>query len=90
MEITTDIYLKGTAWNKAINSLGDIFATRTNYSLFMLSLAIGIMYDRRTNIPIENGEDVRTVPRNVLNNNDSSLYLPKPGSRFWARIREST
>ena len=37
----------------------------------MLSLAIGIMYDRRTNIPIENGEDVRTVPRNVLNNNDN-------------------
>ena len=71
MEITTDIYLKGTAWNKAINSLGDIFATRTNYSLFMLCLAIGIMYDRRTNTPIENGEDVRTVPRNVLNNNDN-------------------
>lgn len=71
MEITTDVYLKGTAWNKAISSLGDIFATRTNYSLFMLSLAIGIMYDRRTNTPIENGEDVRTVPRNVLNNNDN-------------------
>ncbi len=32
---------------------------------------IGIMYDRRTNTPIENGEDVRTVPRNVLNNNDN-------------------
>lgn len=29
------------------------------------------MYDRRTNTPIENGEDVRTVPRNVLNNNDN-------------------
>ena len=37
MEITNDIQLKGTAWNKAISDLGDIFATRTHYSLFMLS-----------------------------------------------------
>lgn len=46
MEITNDIQLKGTAWNKAISDLGDIFATRTHYSLFMLSLSIGIMYDK--------------------------------------------
>lgn len=42
MEITNDIQLKGTAWNRAIHELGDIFATRTHYSLFMLSLSIGI------------------------------------------------
>lgn len=71
MEITNDIQLRGTAWNKAINELGDIFATRTHYSLFMLSLSIGIMYDRRIEIPVENGEDIKSVPRNVLNNNDN-------------------
>ena len=71
MEITSDIQLKGTAWNKAITGLSDIFTTRTHYSLFMLSLAIGIMYDKRIETPEENGEDVKNVPRNVISNNDN-------------------
>lgn len=71
MEITTDIHLKGTAWNKAITGLVDIFTTRTHYSLFMLSLAIGIMYDKRIETPEENGEEIKSVPRNVINNNDN-------------------
>lgn len=71
MEITTDISLKGTAWNRAIAGLNNIFTTRTHYSLFMLSLAIGIMYDKRIETPEENGEDTKSVPRNVLNNNDN-------------------
>lgn len=71
MEITTDIHLKGTAWNKAIEELSEIFSTRTHYSLFMLCLAIGIMYDKRVDSPVENGEDVKSVPRNVILNNDN-------------------
>ena len=71
MEITTDVSLKGTAWNKAITGLSNIFTTRTHYSLYMLSLAIGIMYDRRIENPEEHGEDVKSVPRNVINNNDN-------------------
>lgn len=71
MEITSDIQLKGTAWNKAITALSDIFKTRTHYSLFMLSLAIGIMYDKRIETPEENGEEPKSVPRNVINNNDN-------------------
>ncbi|WP_288230639.1 hypothetical protein [uncultured Faecalicoccus sp.] len=71
MVITNDILLRGTAWNIAISELGDIFSTRTHYSLFMLSLSIGIMYDKRIESPVENGEDVKSVPRNVLNNNDN-------------------
>ena len=71
MEITTDIHLKGTAWNKAITGLADIFTPRTHYSLFMLSLAIGIMYDKRIETPEENGEEMKSVPRNVINNNDN-------------------
>lgn len=71
MEITSDIHLKGTAWNTAIENLSCIFTTRTHYSLFMLCLAIGIMYDKRVENPVENGEDAKSVPRNVIINNDN-------------------
>jgi len=70
MEITSDIQLKGTAWNKIIKDLSDIFTTRTHYSLYMLSLAVGIMYDKRIEDPDENGEEMKSVPRNVIMNND--------------------
>lgn len=71
MELTTDVSLRGTAWNQAIDTLAPIFKTRTNYSLYMLALTIGVMYDRRIEKPEENGEDIRSVPRNVLQNNDN-------------------
>ena len=72
MEITTDISLKGTAWNTAIEKLSDIFKTRPNYMIYMLSLSIGIMYDKREEkLPIEEGEETRSVPRNVIRNNDN-------------------
>ena len=71
MELTTDVSLRGTAWNQAIDTLAPIFKTRTNYFLYMLALAIGVMYDRRVEKPEENGEDIRNVPRNVLQNNDN-------------------
>lgn len=72
MEITTDISLKGTAWNTAIEKLSDIFKTRPNYMIYMLSLSIGIMYDKREEkLSIEEGEEIRSVPRNVIRNNDN-------------------
>ena len=71
MEITTDILLRGTEWAKAIDNLSLIFKTRTHYSIYMLSMAIGIMYDKRIEKPDENGEDPKSVPRNVLQNNDN-------------------
>lgn len=71
MEITTDVLLRGTEWGRAISSLGEIFKTRTNYSIYMLCVAIGIMYDKRIEKPEENNEEPRTVPRNVLQNNDN-------------------
>lgn len=71
MELTTDVSLRGTAWITAIDHLSSIFRTRTHYSLYMLALAIGVMYDQRIEKPEENGEDVRNVPRNVLQNNDN-------------------
>lgn len=71
MEIRSDILLKGSSWNRTIDSLSDIFSTRTNYSIFMLSLAIGIMYDKRITATDETGDEYKSVPRNVISNNDN-------------------
>lgn len=71
MEIKSDIRLKGIAWDTALEKLGRIFSTRTNYTIFMLSLAIGIMYDKRLAKLEEGNEDEHSVPRNVINNNDN-------------------
>ncbi len=74
MEITTDVALKGTAWSTAIENLSPIFKTRTNFSLYMLCLTIGIMYDKRIEKPEEAEDDSKnphSVPRNVIQNNDN-------------------
>lgn len=71
MEIKSDIRLKGVAWDTAIDKLSRIFSIRTNYTIYMLSLAIGIMYDKRCAKLEEGTEDEHSVPRNVINNNDN-------------------
>lgn len=71
MEITTDVMLRGTEWTRAIDNLSSIFKTRTHYSIFMLAMSIGIMYDQRIEKPEENGEEPKSVPRNVIQNNDN-------------------
>ena len=68
MEITTDIALRGSAWDVAIEALAPFFKPRAQYSIYMLSLSIGIMYDQK----ILSEEDYRhSVPRNVIQNNDN-------------------
>lgn len=72
MEITSDISLKGTDWNIAIEKLNGIFKTRTHYMIYMLSMSIGIMYDKRIDkLPLGDGEEVKSVPRNIIRNNDN-------------------
>lgn len=72
MELTSDIPLKGDAWDRALKELGTIFSTRTNYSLFLLSCSIGIMYDQRIEKPEEKTTtEEHSVPRNVIHNNDN-------------------
>ena len=66
MELTRDVILHGTAWSKAADNLSEIFKTRPHYMLFMLSIAIGIMYDKRIEALEENGEDPKSIGRNVL------------------------
>lgn len=71
MELTSDIILKGNAWNVAIENLEEIFVTRTNYMIYMISLSIGILYDKRIEKLDQHGSDeFRYVPRNVIQNND--------------------
>lgn len=68
MEITTDVALRGSAWDTAIAELAPLFKPRVQYNIYMLSLSIGIMYDRQ----ISSDEDYRhSVPRNVIQNNDN-------------------
>lgn len=72
MELTSDVILKGSEWVQAWEALSSIFSTRPNYSIFMLSLSIGIMYDRRIAILAQNSEeDEKTVTRNIIHNNDN-------------------
>lgn len=71
MELTKDVTLRGTAWAKAADNLSSIFKTRTHYQLFMLAISIGIMYDQRIEKLEDNGEDPKTIGRNVFVNNDN-------------------
>ena len=71
MELTSDVLLRGTAWNTAVDKLSSIFKTRPHYMLYVLCISIGIMYDKRIEKPEENNEKVITVPRNVIINNDN-------------------
>lgn len=70
MELTTDVLLKGPTWATTIDSLAPIFKTRTNYSIYILCIAIGLMYDERIESFEEGEEPPRNVPRNVMQNND--------------------
>lgn len=69
MVISSDIQLKGTAWNKAIEELKEIFSSKPNYMIYLLSLSIGVMYDKRIELP-DGAADVepKSVPRSVIRN----------------------
>lgn len=71
MEITTDVLLKGSAWLEATDKLSSIFRSRTNYMIYLLSMTIGIMYDKRIERLEGSDDTTKTVPRNVLQNNDN-------------------
>lgn len=76
MDFRSDIMLRGTAWNKTINSLSSIFSSRPKYNIYLLSLSIGIMYDKRIDKLEESEEDEEySVPRNVLNTQSSDGRL---------------
>lgn len=69
IRLKSDILLKGDAWVNAIESLSDIFKEKTNYSIFLLSTVIGILYDKTLEeLPYsDNLHSTPSVPRNVFN-----------------------
>ena len=72
MVITSDILLKGSAWHKAIENLTPIFKSKTNYMIYMLSVGIGIMYDKRiAELDTTEEDEIHAVPRNVIRNQDN-------------------
>ena len=71
MEITSDIQLRGEPWHIALDKLTNVFQVRTNYTIFMMALSIGIMYDKRIEKFDEFIADSNpSVPRNVIQNQD--------------------
>lgn len=67
MDFRSDVVLRGTAWDQTIKNLGRIFSTRTHFSIYLLSMSIGIMYDKRIEKLEETDEsDPYNVPRTVL------------------------
>ena len=71
MELTRDVILRGDAWVLASDKLSPIFKTRPHYMIFMLALSIGIMYDQRIAELDNSTDETRSIPRNVLQNNDN-------------------
>ena len=71
MELTTDVLLRGATWNRTIDELAPIFKTRTNYSVYMLCMSIGIMYDQRIEKFDDGDVEPKSVPRNVMQNQDN-------------------
>lgn len=72
MEITTDVMLKGSDWRKALDLFSPFFpqTLQPNYSIFAISISIGIMYDRQAEIAGEETPEEKdnraSVPRTVL------------------------
>ena len=71
MELTADVFLRGPKWARTIDELSPIFKNRTNYSILMLCIAIGIMYDKRIERIDDEDLEPRYVSRNVMQNNDN-------------------
>lgn len=66
MDIRSDVLLKGDIWNDTIDKLSPIFKERTIYSIYILAISIGIMFDKRIENFDEGDKPPRNVPRTVL------------------------
>ena len=84
MEITTDVTLKGSNWRKALDLFAPFFpqSLQPNYSIFAISISIGIMYDKQLDIAGEETPEEKdnrpSVPRTVLHPHNTELdFLSK-------------
>ena len=82
MEIRGDVPLRGESWLKAIQSLSPFFtqASQPYYSIYAISMSIGIMYDKQSDTAGEETaeckENPKSVPRTILYQHNVDLdYL---------------
>ena len=79
MEITSDVTLKGSNWRKALDIFSPFFpqSLQPNYSIFIISMSIGIMYDKQLELAgdetDEDRENRASVPRTVLHPHNTDL-----------------
>ena len=72
MEITTDVILRGEIWSNTLTDLQpSIF--KTYCDVYIICVAIGIMYDEQISLKTEPNEEFKTVPRTVLLQNTETL-----------------
>ena len=80
MEIRSDVTLKGGNWRKALEAFSPFFpqSLQPNYSIFVISMSIGIMYDKQLEIAdgeesVEEKDSRPSVPRTVLHPHNTEL-----------------
>lgn len=67
MVIASDIILRGSIWKQVADGYSNIFKERTHYDVFLMSVAIGVVYDKRKET-VDDGSGVDiSIPRNVFN-----------------------
>lgn len=73
-KITADVILKGNVWEEVFNNLQPkIF--KTQYGVYALCIAIGIMYDKQKSFEDLDSEEQRYVPRTMLYQKKAELEL---------------
>lgn len=64
MEIKSDVNLKGDEWLKALKLLAPFFtqSSQPNYSIYAISMSIGIMYDKQSDVAGKKRMNVKKIP----------------------------
>ena len=79
MEITADVVLKGSNWRKALDLFSPFFPQylQPHYSIYAISVSIGIMYDKQAEVAGEETPEEKDsrplVPRTVLHQHNTDL-----------------
>lgn len=78
MELKTDAILRGPIWAEMLDKLTDTIF-KTNWDVYALSIAIGMMYDSQIEtvdmVPDDYDAEPRYVPRNVLGHSQHKALL---------------
>ena len=73
-KITADVILKGAIWETVFNKLQPhIF--KTQYGVYALCIAIGIMYDKQLSFEETESDEQRYVPRTMLYQKKAELEI---------------